>query len=51
MQFTAFFKVADSYATLKASIDAGNYGPPGSQKRKMVAGNANQVPCRCCSAV
>ncbi len=29
-------KVADSYATLKANIQAGNYGPPGSQKRKNV---------------
>jgi putative transposase len=27
-------KVADSYATLRASIEAGNYGPPGSEKRK-----------------
>jgi putative transposase len=30
-------KVADSYATLRANIEAGNYGPPGSQKRKKVA--------------
>jgi putative transposase len=30
-------KVADAYTTLKANIDAGNYGPPGSQKRKTVA--------------
>jgi putative transposase len=30
-------KVADAYATVKANIDAGNYGPPGSQRRKMVA--------------
>jgi putative transposase len=30
-------KVADAYATLKANIDAGNCGPPGSQKRKKVA--------------
>ena len=30
-------KVADAYATLKANIDAGNYGPPGSQRRTKVA--------------
>ena len=30
-------KVADSYATLRANIAAGNYGPPGSDKRKKVA--------------
>jgi putative transposase len=30
-------KVADAYATLRANIDAGNYGPPGSEKRKKVA--------------
>jgi IS605 OrfB family transposase len=30
-------KVADAYATLRANIDAGNYGPPDSEKRKMVA--------------
>jgi IS605 OrfB family transposase len=30
-------KVADAYATLKANIDAGNYGPPRSEKRKKVA--------------
>ena len=30
-------KVADSYAALRANIEAGNYGPPGSQKRKKVA--------------
>jgi IS605 OrfB family transposase len=30
-------KVADAYATLKANIDAGNYGPPGSQTRTKVA--------------
>jgi len=29
-------KVADSYAALHANIEAGNYGPPGSQKRKKV---------------
>ena len=29
-------KVADAYATLRANIDAGNYGPPGSEKRKTV---------------
>jgi hypothetical protein len=27
-------KVADAYTTLRANIDAGNYGPPGSPKRK-----------------
>jgi putative transposase len=30
-------KVAGAYATLKANIDAGNYGPPGSEKRATVA--------------
>ena len=30
-------KVADAYATLRANIDAGNYGPPGSRERKTVA--------------
>jgi putative transposase len=30
-------KVADAYTTLKANIDAGNYGPPGSAKRTTVA--------------
>jgi putative transposase len=30
-------KVADAYATLRANIDAGNYGPPGSDKRTKVA--------------
>ena len=35
-------KVADSYATLKANIEAGNYGPPGSQKRK----NVQDTPIR-----
>jgi putative transposase len=30
-------KVADSYAALRANIEAGNYGPPGSPKRKKVA--------------
>ena len=29
-------KVADSYATLRANIEAGNYGPPGAHKRKKV---------------
>jgi putative transposase len=29
-------KVADAYITLKANIDAGNYGPPGSEKHKQV---------------
>ncbi len=29
-------KVADAYATLRANIDAGNYGPAGSEKRKTV---------------
>jgi putative transposase len=29
-------KVADSYATLRANIDAGNHGPPGSDRRKAV---------------
>jgi putative transposase len=35
-------KVADSYATLNANIEAGNYGPPGSQKRK----NVKDTPIR-----
>jgi putative transposase len=30
-------KVADAYTALKANIDAGNHGPPGSPKRKKVA--------------
>ncbi len=30
-------KVADAYAALRANIEAGNYGPPGSAKRKKVA--------------
>ncbi len=30
-------KVVDAYTTLKANIDAGNYGHPGSPKRKTVA--------------
>ena len=30
-------KVADAYAALKANIEAGNHGPPGSEKRKKVA--------------
>ncbi len=35
-------KVADAYATLKANIEAGNYGPPGSEKRK----NVQDTPIR-----
>jgi putative transposase len=31
-------KVADAYATLRANIDAGNCGPPGSERRKAVSG-------------
>ena len=31
-------KVADAYATLRANIDSGNYGPPGSPRRKAVSG-------------
>jgi hypothetical protein len=27
-------KVADAYTTLRANIDAGNYGPPGSSRRR-----------------
>jgi putative transposase len=30
-------KVAHAYASLRTNIDAGNYGPPGSPKRKKVA--------------
>lgn len=30
-------KVADAYTTVKANIEAGNYGPPGSRTRKTVA--------------
>ena len=30
-------KVVDAYTTVKANIDAGNYGPPGSAKRKKAA--------------
>ncbi|HWF69723.1 MAG TPA: transposase [Mycobacterium sp.] len=30
-------KVADAYTTLRANIEAGNYGPPGSVKRTKVA--------------
>jgi IS605 OrfB family transposase len=30
-------KVADAYGSLRANIEAGNCGPPGSQKRKKVA--------------
>jgi putative transposase len=30
-------KVADAYTTLKANLEAGNYGPPGSAKRTKVA--------------
>jgi putative transposase len=33
-------KVADAYTTLKANIEAGNYGPPGSQRRKKVLATA-----------
>jgi putative transposase len=29
-------KVADSYASLRANIEAGNYGPPGAERRKTV---------------
>jgi IS605 OrfB family transposase len=29
-------KVADAYTTLRANIEAGNYGPPGAEKRKKV---------------
>ncbi len=29
-------KVADAYAALRANIEAGNYGPPSSEKRKKV---------------
>jgi IS605 OrfB family transposase len=29
-------KVADSYATLRANVKAGSYGPPGAEKRKKV---------------
>jgi putative transposase len=32
-------KVAEAYAGLRANIEAGNYGPPGSDRRKKVAGN------------
>ena len=27
-------KVSDAYTTLRANIDAGNYGPPGSDREK-----------------
>ena len=30
-------KVADAYSTLRANIDAGNYGPPGADTRRKVA--------------
>jgi IS605 OrfB family transposase len=30
-------KVADAYTALRANIDAGNYGPPGSPRREKVA--------------
>ena len=30
-------KVADAYTALRANTDAGNYGPPGSLKRKTMA--------------
>ena len=33
-------KVAEAYTTLGANIDASNYGPPGSQRRKAVADKA-----------
>src|SRR5277367_2315569 len=29
-------KVSDAYTTLRANIDAGSYGPPGSDRRKAV---------------
>jgi putative transposase len=29
-------KVSDAYTTLRANIDAGSYGPPGSERRKAV---------------
>jgi putative transposase len=50
-------KVVDAYSSLKANIEAGNYGPPGSQKRKNVqdtpirfrAGAAQPFDARCLS--
>lgn len=32
-------KVADAYATLKANLKAGNYGKPGSKRRRRVETN------------
>ncbi len=43
-------KVADAYATLKANIDAGNYGPPGSHTHQGGC-HADRFPRRCRSAV
>ena len=36
-------KVADAYTTLKANIDAGNYGPPGSAEAHNGGGTADRV--------
>ncbi|WP_207926274.1 transposase [Actinocrispum wychmicini] len=33
-------KVADAYTTLRANLQAGNYGPPGSNRRRKVEGTA-----------
>ena len=38
-------KVADAYTTLRANVEAGNYGPPGSQRRRNSGGEH-----RSCSA-
>ena len=44
-------KVADAYTTLRANIESGNYGPPGSQKRRKVAATPIGFRRRCGAAV
>ena len=44
-------KVADSYATLRANIDAGNYGPPGSGQADKSGGHADRFPRGCSAAL
>jgi hypothetical protein len=39
-------KVADAYATLRANLKAGNYGPPGSPRAREGGGHADRLSCR-----
>jgi hypothetical protein len=44
-------KVADAYTTLRANIDAGTYGPPGSDRRTRGLRQTRQLPRGCGPAI